>query len=127
MADKMAGQKELSDRDGDCASSSLPVKCQLSVNTFKRWQEQYEKEHSSLSWLRCDQDQPDKTLVSALRYEMCRKYEARIRGQKNFSKAWIEGTNPRTSNVLDRANSSQHKAAMSHYQRDQAKAHGEQV
>lgn len=60
--------------------------------------------------------------------EMCWKHEAWICGQKNLSKAWIKGTtNLRTSNVLDHANSSQHKAAMTHYKRDQAKAHNEPV
>ena len=96
------------------------------MKTFERWQGQYNTEHKSLSWLRCERDPRDKTLVSVLWCEVCQKYEARIRGQKSFSKAWIEGmANQRTSNVLDHANSGQHKAAMSHYKADQAKTHNE--
>ena len=52
VPNKIANRKWLSDHDSDCTSSSIPkkkVKCQLSVNTFKQWQEQYEKEQSSLS------------------------------------------------------------------------------
>ncbi len=53
---------------------------------------------------------------------VCRKYEAKIRGQKNFSKSWTDGTlNHRASNVLDHANSGQHKAAKSRYKLDQSK------
>ena len=128
VPDKMAGRKRGSSST-DCASTSgaeKKVKRQLSVKTFERWQGQYNTEHKSLSWLRCERDPRDKTLVSVLWCEVCRKYEARIRGQKSFSKAWIEGTaNQRTSNVLDHANSGQHKAAMSHYKADQAKTHNE--
>ena len=49
-------------------------------------------------------------------------YEREICGQKNSSRIWIEGSsNHRTSNVLDHAKSSQHKAAMECLKFDQAK------
>ena len=44
VADKMAGQERLNDRDSDCASSSNPeknVKLQLSIKMFEQWQGQY--------------------------------------------------------------------------------------
>jgi len=58
-------------------------------------------------------------VVSLLWCEVCRSYERKICCQKNFSKMWINGSgNHRTSNVIDHATSSQHKAAMKF---DQAK------
>lgn len=53
VADKMAGRNRLSDRDSDCAGSSVSeknVNCQLSINMFKRWQEETEEQKLKL-WL----------------------------------------------------------------------------
>ena len=128
---KMAGRKRAS------ASYSSTVECsqvekkdrrQITVRTFEKWQGQYNTPHESLTWLRCDKDPNDRSLVSVLWCEPCRKYEARIRGQKSFSNAWIQGTsNQRTSSVIDHANSNQHKAAMSYLKSDLAKANNEPV
>ena len=42
---------------------------------------------------------------------------------RNYSKAWINGsTNHRTSNIIDHANSEQHRAAINMLHRDEAKA-----
>ena len=67
-------------------SSEKKSKRQLSVNTFEKWQGQYDKDYGTLSWLRCVKDPSNRTLVSELWCEVCRKYEARIFGSKNFSK-----------------------------------------
>ncbi len=106
------------------ASSSEPprkqAKRQVTVATFKKWQEQHEKEHQTLTWLRCDSYC---TLVGSLWCAACKKFEDRIRGVKNFSSTWIVGsTNQKVSNVLDHARSEQHKVAMTQLRAEQAKA-----
>ncbi len=54
-------------------------------------------------------DLQDKSLVSTLWCVVCRKFEEQLTGQKNFSKAWIEGSiKPATSNIVDHAASDQH-------------------
>ena len=121
----MAGRKRLGERS-TCIGTDKKTKRQITVKTFERWQGQYNAEYQSLSWLRCDRDQRDRTLVSLLWCVVCRKYEANIRGYKNFSKSWIEGTsNQRTSNVIDHATSAQHKAAMGNYKAHQARDRNE--
>ena len=73
-------------------------------------------------------DCSDKSLVSTLWCEVCRKYERRIDSKKNFSRAWIDGsTNHKTSNVVDHASSEQHKAAIALLRREQAKNASEPV
>ena len=96
--------------------------------TVERWQGQYNTHHENLTWLRCDKDPSNKSLVSVLWCEPCRKYEAQIKGQKNFSSVWIQGTsNQRTSSVVNHANSNQHKAAMANLKADLAKATNKSV
>ena len=64
-------------------------------------------------WLSADMDGKDKSLVSTLCCVICRKYESKICGHKNFSKAWTDGSsNQKTSNIMDHACSEQHKSAM---------------
>ena len=46
-------------------------------------------------WLRAEMDGQDKSLVSTLWCVVCRQYETRICGYKNFSMAWIDGSNIR--------------------------------
>ena len=104
------------------ASESQPkqAKWQVSVATFQKWQSQQEKEHKTLSWLRCDKQQK---YVESLWCETCRRFEDKIRGTKNFSAAWITGsTNHKLSNVLDHARSDQHTRSMSLLRVEQAKA-----
>ena len=96
---------------------------QVSVATFKQWQTEYEKEYQSLSWLRCRTDSHDPSLVNTLTCAVCTRFKANIRGLKNFSSAWISGSNNhRTSNIVDHAKSDQHKAYMMHLRADQAKS-----
>ena len=40
----------------------------VSVSTFHKWQTQQEKEHNTLSWLRCDKHENQVTTI-------CRKFE----------------------------------------------------
>ena len=95
------------------SSGSSEKEGQVTKETFSKWQCLYEREHASMTWLRCDVDTQKKSFVSTLWCHVCRKYEERICCSKNFSRAWIEGSsNHKTSNILDHAKSDQHKAAM---------------
>ena len=127
----MAGRKRASTSSGSSYESSQSEKKdrrQVTVRTFEKWQGQYNPAHESLTWLRCDKDPNDRSLVSVLWCEPCRKYEARIKGQKSFSSAWIQGTpNQRTSNIVDHANSNQHKASMAYLKADLAKSNNQSV
>ena len=103
--------------------SSKKAKRQVTVATFNKWKSQFEREHETLSWLRCDEDADDKSLVAVLWCQACRTHERSITGLKNFSRVWIVGsTNQRSSNVVDHAKSEQHRAAMSRVYVEAAKA-----
>ena len=92
----------------------------VSVSTLHKWQTQQEKEHKTLSWLRCDKHENQ---VTNLWCQICRKFEHRIHGTKNFSAAWIRGSaNQKLSNVIDHAKSDQHQLSMSLLRTEQAKA-----
>ena len=96
------------------------AKRQVSISTFNKWQLRHEKEHKTLSWLRCDKRQNH---VETLWCETCRRFKDKIRGAKNFSTAWIAGfTNQKLSNVLDHGRSEQQKASMHMLRSEQAKA-----
>ena len=106
---------------GDSSGSKV-VKRQIGYKTFEKWQVQYNTKHRTLTWLRCDTERGNACVISLLWCEVCQSYERKICSQKNFSKVWIDGSgNHRTSNVIDHATSSQHKAAMECLKFDQAK------
>ncbi len=116
----MASKRSISSSASSSDSQPKKAKRQVSVATLQKWQSQQEKEHKTLSWLRCDKQQKH---VESLWCEACRRFEDKIRGVKNFSAAWITGsTNQKLSNVLDHARSDQHKSSMSLLRAEQAKA-----
>ena len=107
------------------ASTTKQSKRQVTKETFQKWQRTYEKEHQSMAWLRAEMEAPDKSTLWCV---VCRKYETRICGLKNFSRAWIDGSvNHKTCNVTDHANSEQHKSAMTCFRKDQAKSRNEPI
>ena len=100
-------------------------KRQVSLQCFKKWQSFYDKEYQTLSWLKCDVDQDDKTSVHLLWCAVCRQFEDYIRSTKNFSEAWIYGSdNHRVSNITDHAKSTQHNTAMFRLRLEQKKESG---
>jgi len=121
--DKMVGRKR-------CVGSEVPgasktSKRQVTKATFEKWQQEYEKDHQTRSWLCCDLDR-DKRHVSSLYCTVCRKYEDSLQSLKSFSRAWIVGsTNHKVSNVIDHATSEVHKVAMTRMRADAMKASGE--
>ena len=101
--------------ESDASGPSKKSKRQVSLSTFKKWQAQLEREHQTMTWLRCDTDESNPTLVDTLWCHACRTNEAKIIGMKNYSSVWISGsTNHKTSCVTGHASSDQHKAAMNH-------------
>lgn len=134
----MAAQKRSSDRSfqqvlsaatfSSSATSTKKHKRQIAVVTFQKWQQKYDSEHHTLSWLKCDTDKTDKSHVSLLWCSVCREYRDNICSMKNYSNVWVSGSdNHRTSNVLDHATSEQHKNAMGRLRTAQAKARNEPV
>ena len=116
----MASKRSSSSLASISGSQSKQAKRQVSLSTFQKWQSQQEREHKTLSWLRCEKQQ---TQVECLWCEACRKFEDKIRGVKNFSTTWIAGsTNQKLSSVLDHARNDQHKSSMSLLHAEQAKA-----
>ena len=106
---------------GSGTTGSKKQKRQVTKETFDKWQCLYERDHQSITWLRCDVDQ-EKTLVATLWCNVCRKYESNIRRLKSFSRAWLKGSgNNKTSSIVDYATSEQHKVAMMRLRCDQAK------
>ena len=118
----MAGHKRCgSEAAGPSRKAS---KRQVTKSTFDKWQQEYERDHQTLSWLRCDLER-DKRHVATLYCAVCKKYEDRLQSLKSFSRAWITGsTNHKVSNVLDHAASEVHKVAMTRKRADDAKASG---
>ena len=125
----MAGVKRAcQSSSSDSPAGSVAKKArkrQFIKSTFDKWQREHEKEHQTLTWLRCNLES-DKVHVSTLFCAICKKYEQKICSMKNFSKSWITGSvNLKLSNMLDHAKSDVHKAAMSKSRADSAKEKGE--
>ena len=119
----MATKRSASTAASTSQDSAKKAKRQVSVLTYKKWQTNNEQEYQTLSWLRCDVDERDKSLVGLLWCAVCRRFEERIRGVKNFSNVWITGlNNHKCSNVLDHARSNKHKAAMTRLHVEQSRA-----
>ena len=110
--------------DGDSSSASSKRR-QFTKATFEKWQREHQRQHQTLSWLRCVFCR-DKLHVEILYCEVCRKYEARLCSLRNFSNSWIKGSaNLKLSNMFDHARSDVHLAAMSKLRADMAKESGE--
>ena len=116
----MAGRK----RPCSASEPGPSKKRQVTKATFEKWQQEHEREHQTLSWLRCKLDMD----VASLYCDVCRKYEGNLESLKNFSRVWFSGsTNQKVSNVLDHATSEVHKAAMVRLRADSVKASGGSV
>lgn len=101
----IANRKRQLDQGSSCLEAKKG-KRQVTLATFHKWQKQYECEHRTLSWLCCDVDSHDKSLVQILWCDACRNHE-------KFSRVWITGSNNhKTSNIIDHAKNKQHHAAM---------------
>ena len=109
----------------DSSSSSKKRKCQVMLVTCNKWKTQYDQEYNTLSWLRCKPDAPDSSLVNSLSCSVCIQFEANVSGLKNFSRVGF--SNHQASNIINHAQSKQHKAAMFHLRADQANATNDSI
>ena len=124
----MAARGKKRVRYSSSSDSASSKRRQVQVSTFEKWLKELDKEHSTLHWLQCDRDRADRSLLSTLWCKVCREYESKIVGMRNFSSAWISGSsNHRTSNIVDHANSAQHQAAMNLMRTATAKAHNQPI
>ena len=120
-ADKIAGHRR-------CASEAAgPLwkasKRQVTMATFDKWQQEYAKDHQTLSWLRCNLKHDKRHTAASFYCAVCRKYEDSLKPLKCFSRAWITGcTNQKVRNFLDHAASEVHKVAMTRKRADATKA-----
>ena len=97
----------------DSSMADKKKRRQVSVATFKRWQNEYEKEYQSLSWLHCMTDEHDPSLVNTSTCAVCTRFEANIRGLKNFLVlGYLDLTTIERVTSLDHAKSAQHKTSM---------------
>jgi len=85
-------------------SCGIELKRHPKTKQVHKWQRTYEREHQSMVWLHAELDDQDKSLASTLWCVVCRQYETRMCGPKNFSRAWIDGSsNHKMSNITDHA------------------------
>ena len=52
---------------GTSSSDTAPekkAKRQVTISTFEKWQRNYNREHQTLTWLRCDKEKQDKSLMA---------------------------------------------------------------
>jgi len=68
----------------DLGPNKKPRRCQVTVTTFKKWQAQLEREHQMMTWLRCDTDQNNPTVIYTLWCNTCRMNEAKTIGMKKL-------------------------------------------
>ena len=75
---------------------------QASMSTFTKWQAQLKREHQTMTWLRCDTDKSNPTVIDTLWCHTCRTNEAKIVGMKNYSSVWTNSsTNHKTSCIIN--------------------------
>ena len=80
----------------------------VSINTFSKWQVQFNCEHKTIMWLGCKKDRGGLS-VDSLWCDLSRKHETSLVEMKIFSKVWIDRSiNLKASNVTDHAKSEQH-------------------
>ncbi len=100
-------------RSSSSSSSSCPPakKRGVTVATFEKWKLENDKAVNTKTWL--EYDAADRFNVVKIKCGVCRRFEDKVRGCRNFSPAFIAGTeNLRTSSFKDHAKSDMHQRAM---------------
>ena len=79
MAGQLLGKRSFSCRSASSSSSdSCSKKRNVFITTFERWQKQFDRNYQTSSWLRCEKDPSNCSLVSTLFCEVCRVCEDKI-------------------------------------------------
>ena len=94
--------------------------------TFVKWQHDFDKELSTMTWLDCESRMNGrKKIVDKLKCKLCTKFESKIEGRENFSNQWILAADSvRASNVRDHAQNDQHAHSMALLKKENAVAVG---
>lgn len=79
-----------------------------------------------MSWLDCQvHGVGTKRTVTKLACKVCRKFESKISGRRNYSEKWVVGAKSvQTSNIKDHAQTDQHKHAMMLLKKEYAQSSG---
>jgi len=110
-------------------SGSQSKRRSVTYATYQKWCRDFDRELQTMSWLDCSTTYKDgRKILTHLRCTTCAKFEARIKGRRNYSARWIDGADSlRTSNIRDHATSAQHIHATSLLRQEHALAKGESV
>ena len=93
----------------------------VTTTTVNKWIAENDKSLNTTSCLRYDVT--DRTYVSSLKCSRCAQFSGQLKGVRNFSPAFIEGSkNLRASAFKDHARSDMHKQAMHLFKRSQSRS-----
>ena len=107
---------------GNSLQKTITKGRQFTKATFYKWQKEHEREHRTLTWLRCELGR-DKVHVESVYCAVCRKYETNICVFKLWGSRGLPTSSSAT--VVDHARSNVPKAAMSRLRADSAREKGE--
>ena len=99
----------------------------MTYDTFKKWQLEFDRECSTITWLNCETSTAPggKRLVEKLKCKVCTSFADKIRSRKNFSEKWIVGADSvRTSYIRDHLHNDQHMHAITLLKKERSKASG---
>ena len=90
------------------AASSAVKKRAVTAKIVEKWKTDHDRELDTLTWL--TYKMADRNHVDSMSCSVCTCFRAKIQGMRNFSQAFIEGTqNLRASSFKDQAASEMHK------------------
>ena len=110
------GSPESGDSSSSLRSDLQSKKRAVTVATVEKWIVDHDKTFNTATWMKINRFQ-----VSHLKYSVCERFVDKLRGCRNFSPAFIEGsTNLRTSSFKDHARSDMHERAMRLLKKEQS-------
>ena len=79
----------------------MPKRRTVTVTTFHKWQEDFDKELKTVTWLEYESElESGKKVVKKLKCSVCTKFQVKILSRRNYSDRWIVGVDSvRTSNM----------------------------
>lgn len=89
----------------------------VTARTVEKWKLENDKALSTTTWL--TYKMADRDNVESLACSVCTRYNDRLKGMRNYTRAYIDGmTNLRTSSFKDHASSDMHTRAMTLFKKD---------
>ena len=96
-----------------------PKRRHVTVRTVEKWKLDNEKTLSTATWLTYQTADGDCQCVKSTACSVCTRFNAQLKGMKNYSPAFIDGTgNLRTSSFKDHAATEMHARAMTLLKRE---------